>query len=67
MSDFGADTISQELQIISPSGGTFEYVAGLYYYNEDYSIDQNFDLGADFCAPAINKPGIKLSLMAHSM
>lgn len=45
-------TVSQELQIVSPSGGKFEYVAGLYYYNEDYSIDQNFDIGADFCSPA---------------
>jgi iron complex outermembrane receptor protein len=52
VSDFEADTISQELQLLSPAGGRFEYVAGLYYYNEDYSIDQNFDLGADFCTPA---------------
>jgi len=53
VSDFGADTFSQELQLVSPTGGMFEYVAGLYYYHEDYSIDQNFDLGADFCSPAI--------------
>jgi iron complex outermembrane receptor protein len=54
VSTFEAETISQEFQIISPSGGRFEYVAGLYYYDEDYSIDQNFDLGAQFCQPAVN-------------
>jgi len=49
---YDVQTVSQEFQIISPSGGKLEYVAGLYYYNEDYSIDQNFDIGADFCSPA---------------
>jgi iron complex outermembrane receptor protein len=50
---FEAETVSQELQLLSPTGGLLEYVAGLYYYSEDYSIDQNFDLGADFCSPAV--------------
>ena len=50
--NYSVKTVSQELQIVSPSGGKVEYVAGLYYYNEDYSIDQNFDIGADFCSPA---------------
>lgn len=45
-------TVSQELQLLSPSGGKYEYVAGLYYYNEKYSIDQAFDIGKDFCSPA---------------
>ncbi len=34
--DFGpqtGDTFTQELRLTSPSGGFFEYVAGLYYYN----------------------------------
>lgn len=51
---YQVESVSQELQIISPLGQRFEYVAGLYYYNEDYNIDQNFEVGADFCAPAIN-------------
>jgi outer membrane receptor protein involved in Fe transport len=50
---YDTQTISQEFQILSPTGGRFEYVAGAYYYDEDYSIDQNFNLGADFCSPAI--------------
>lgn len=50
---YDVQTVSQEFQIVSPTGGKLEYVAGLYYYNEDYSIDQNFDVGSDFC-PAIN-------------
>lgn len=51
---YEVESVSQELQIISPVGQRVEYVAGLYYYNEDYTIDQNFDLGADFCSPAVN-------------
>jgi len=50
---YNTDTVSQELQLISPTGGKLEYVAGIYYYNESYKIDQNFDIGADFCAPAV--------------
>ena len=36
--DFGpqtGSTFTQELRLTSPSGGFFEYVAGLYYYNAD--------------------------------
>ncbi len=46
-------TLSQEFQILSPTGGSMEYVAGFYYYDEEYNIDQQFDLGPDFC-PAVN-------------
>lgn len=45
-------TVSQELQLLSPSGGKYEYVTGLYYYHEKYTIDQAFDIGRDFCSPA---------------
>ena len=50
---YETQTVSQEIQILSPTGGRFEYVAGVYYYDEEYSIDQNFDLGANFCSPTI--------------
>lgn len=50
---YNTQTVSQEFQILSPTGGRVEYVAGAYYYDEEYSIDQNFDLGADFCNPTI--------------
>ncbi|OGT79378.1 MAG: hypothetical protein A3H91_00715 [Gammaproteobacteria bacterium RIFCSPLOWO2_02_FULL_61_13] len=53
VSNYDAETVSQELQLLSPGSGRFQYVAGLYYYDEDYRIDQNFDLGADFCSPAV--------------
>lgn len=53
VSSFDAETISQEIQLLSPNDGRFQYVAGLYYYDENYRIDQNFDLGADFCSPAV--------------
>ena len=51
---YDAQTFSQELQLISPVGQKIEYVAGLYYYDEDYKIDQDFQLGEDFCFPAVN-------------
>jgi len=49
---YETETISQELQLISPTGEYLEYVAGLYYYDEKYDINQQFDLGAAFC-PAV--------------
>ena len=51
---YDAQTVSQELQLLSPSGGRVEYVAGVYYYEEDYAIDQAFDQGPDFCIPFIS-------------
>ncbi len=53
VSGYDAETLSQEFQLLSPDDGRIQYVAGLYYYDEDYRIDQNFDLGADFCSPAV--------------
>jgi len=49
---FASESISQEIQLISPVGDMFDYVAGLYYFQEDYEIDQTAHLGADFCALA---------------
>jgi len=53
VTSYEAETISQEIQLLSPTGRFMEYVAGVYYYSEDYDIDQRFDLGPDFC-PAVN-------------
>ena len=46
---YEAKTLSQELHILSPTGGFTEYIAGFYYYDEEYNIDQQFTLGPDFC------------------
>ncbi|MCY4361395.1 MAG: TonB-dependent receptor [Gammaproteobacteria bacterium] len=51
---YEAQTVSQELQLLSPTGGRIEYVAGVYYYQEDYDIDQRFDQGPDFCKPFLS-------------
>lgn len=51
---YDAETFSQELQISSPQGGKMEYVLGLYYYDEEYSLDQDLGLGEDFCAAVEN-------------
>ena len=50
---FSNISFSQELQLISPDNDLFEYVAGLYYYKEDYSIGQNFDAGEQGCYPTV--------------
>lgn len=46
---YDAETFSQELQITSPEGEDVEYVFGLYYYDEEYSLDSNSRLGKNFC------------------
>jgi len=51
---------SQELQLLSPDtllGGRFNFVAGLYYYEEAYDIGQNIDLTRDFCEVFIRNTG----------
>lgn len=51
---YDAETFSQELQITSPEGEDVEYVFGLYYYDEEYSLDSNSRLGKDFCGMVEN-------------
>ena len=50
---FQSTSTSHELQLISPKdkllGGRFDFVAGLYYFDEDYSIVQSADLGTQLC------------------
>ena len=50
---YDVETVSQELQLLSPTGGLIEYVAGAYFYQEDYGINQSFDHGQDFCSPFV--------------
>lgn len=53
ISEFSNISFSQELQLISPDNDLFEYVAGLYYYKEDYFIGQDFDAGQQGCYPTV--------------
>lgn len=48
-SDYESDTFSQEIQLLSPGGETVDWVAGLYYYQEDYDINRQSSFGNDFC------------------
>ena len=50
---FQTDTFSQEIQLISPAGNTLDWLAGLYYYQEDYDIDETRSAGDSFCVPTI--------------
>ncbi|MFC6198473.1 TonB-dependent receptor [Ponticaulis profundi] len=40
---------SEELQYISPQTGDLTYVAGLYYFNEQYDIHTDYNLGTGYC------------------
>jgi iron complex outermembrane receptor protein len=51
---FRTDTFSQEIQLISPAGNTLDWLAGLYYYQEDYDIDEARSAGDSFCDPTIS-------------
>jgi iron complex outermembrane receptor protein len=51
--NYTTETISQELQLLSPTDQAFTYVLGLFYYEEDYDIDEDFDAGVDGCIPVV--------------
>lgn len=54
---FDSESQSHELQFISPKGallnGKLDFVAGLYYFDEDYSIGEVFNLGSRYCGFAV--------------
>ena len=51
--DYQTDTWSQEFHLMSPGGETVDWLAGLYYYQEDYDIDESRDAGESLCFPTI--------------
>jgi iron complex outermembrane receptor protein len=51
---FRTDTFSQEMQLISSAGNTLDWLAGLYYYQEAYDIDETRSAGDSFCDPTIS-------------
>ena len=52
--DYTTETLSQEFHLMSPGGETVDWLAGLYYYEEDYDIDNVRDMGEDFCDPLLS-------------
>jgi iron complex outermembrane recepter protein len=52
-SAYGSQSHNHELQFISPTGqwlgGRLDLVAGLYYFQEDYQVDEQLNLEAQFC------------------
>ncbi|WP_116365745.1 TonB-dependent receptor [Parahaliea mediterranea] len=51
---YDSDAMSQELQFISPEDALFgermDFVAGLYYFDEDYEIGEDLNFGSAFCS-----------------
>jgi iron complex outermembrane receptor protein len=64
---FESTSQSYELQLISPTdelfNGRLDYVAGLYYFQEDLYLGEQFGLGANFCGlvPAAQRPACAAS------
>ncbi|MBX2848869.1 MAG: TonB-dependent receptor [Acidiferrobacterales bacterium] len=50
---FDTQTYSQEIQLISPGGETIDWIAGGFWYKEEYSINEVFDAGDTFCLPTV--------------
>jgi iron complex outermembrane receptor protein len=64
---YDTETFSQEIQLISPAGNTVDWMAGIFYYQEDYDIMQWSDLGTEFCVPliaALAGPGAAAACLA---
>ena len=51
--NYTTETISQEFQLLSPTDQALTYVLGVFYYEEDYDIDEDFDAGVDACIPVV--------------
>jgi len=50
---YTTETISQEFQLLSPTDQPLTYVLGVFYYEEDFDIDEDFDAGVDACIPVV--------------
>ncbi len=50
---YESDSQSHEIQFISPDdvyfNGRLKYVGGIYYFREDYRINDTWNLGGEFC------------------
>ncbi|MEM7365161.1 MAG: TonB-dependent receptor [Pseudomonadota bacterium] len=53
VTQYETTTFSQEYQLLSEFDGPLQYVAGVYFYDEDYDVDQALSLGQDFCPVAV--------------
>ena len=59
--NFGSKAQSHELQVVTPKGaflgGKLGFTGGLYYFGEDYDLNEVVDLGSQFCTVALaSKP-----------
>jgi iron complex outermembrane recepter protein len=61
MDTFASDSQSHELQLLSPKGllnGRLDFVAGLYYFEEQYKTTEVWDLGSQYCSFFYNGLGL---------
>jgi len=50
---YKTDTLSQEFHLMSAGDETVDWMAGLFYYEEEYDIYTSRDFGEGFCDPTI--------------
>ncbi|SNS36855.1 TonB-dependent receptor [Sphingopyxis indica] len=62
------DQFSQELRILSPTGRTFEFIAGVYYDHSNYRLDQlqGFDIEDLFGSPYFGRIDSRFKQKAES-
>jgi iron complex outermembrane receptor protein len=65
---YDSESQSHELQLLSPVdqlfGGRLDFVAGLYYFQEDFFIGEVLDLGTQYCStlvPVAQRPACNAS------
>lgn len=58
------ENASQEFRIASPTGQTFEYVAGLFLYKEEFTNETVFRLGDDYCNIYLDSRGFGADVAA---
>jgi iron complex outermembrane receptor protein len=60
---FDSKSHNHELQFISPEkewlGGAFDMVAGLYYFEEDFGLSEELNLGSSFCGVLVPAGGAR--------
>ncbi|UVO54734.1 TonB-dependent receptor [Sphingomonas sp. SUN039] len=66
---FDSKSHNHELQFISPErewfGGAFDMVAGVYYFNEDFRLDELLNMGTNYCGVLVPAGAARTACAAY--
>lgn len=69
-SAYSSESHNHELQFVSPKnewlGGRLDLVAGLYYFQEDYRVDEQLNLEAQFCNILFAAPAPSVTMQRNA-